>query len=119
MKKTKGEVTKQKAEHLAKAKLKKERREEQERNVAAKKTKEDFVSEDEDGDWDGEADVSEVSDSDEESMEEEARQTTRPAKRRKVSIKPHDEGRNTLDDHKRATRIFTASKLSRAGRQSK
>ncbi|KAF8905992.1 Brix domain-containing protein [Gymnopilus junonius] len=104
VKKSKKEVALQNAEHAAKAKLRKERREEQERNVqrkkaASEKTKaegadEDELSEDEDadendddeiGEWNEEEDISEGED-DEES-EDESSEDERPTKKVKLRKK--------------------------------
>ncbi|KDR81445.1 hypothetical protein GALMADRAFT_239363 [Galerina marginata CBS 339.88] len=97
VKKSKKEIAAQKAEHAAKAKLKKERREEQERNVQRKATgKADAEEMDgeasEDGNddgigmWDEEEDISDGEDeepgSDDESSEDE-----RPAKKVKIREK--------------------------------
>lgn len=91
VKKTKKEVSQQKAEHTAKAKLKKQRRDEQERNVAAKKgktEKKDESDEEEGSDgeqWNDDADVSEVSGAEdsESEEEEEVKSRPRPFKKRK------------------------------------
>jgi ribosome biogenesis protein SSF1/2 len=80
VKKSKSEVQKQNAEHTVKAKLKKQRREEQERNVAAKKNK--LVSPSDEDDED-EADASEVFELEEESGDE-VRLPLRPTKKRKL-----------------------------------
>jgi len=86
VKKTKGETARQKADHAAKAKLKKQRREEQERNVAVKQAKENPV--DEDDEWGDDADLSEVSGDDSEENEEEVARPPRPTKKRKLPSRP-------------------------------
>jgi len=94
VKKSKKEVEVQKAEHAAKAKLKKQRREEQERNVLRKKGElkdgeKGSESEDESdglGEWDDEEDISD--DEEDASNEvEESSEGERPAKKIKVGRK--------------------------------
>ncbi|KAJ3508670.1 hypothetical protein NLJ89_g5627 [Agrocybe chaxingu] len=99
VKKTKQEIAAQKAEHATKAKLRKERREEQERNVQRKKVKaagqEKDASEDEEdsgdeddglGEWDEEEDISEGEDDEKEesASKAETSEDERPAKKVKI-----------------------------------
>ncbi|CAA7267931.1 unnamed protein product [Cyclocybe aegerita] len=97
VKKTKKEIAAQKAEHAAKAKLRKERREEQERNVQRKKAKtagqekdasegeEDSGDEDDGlGEWDEEEDISEGEEEEESASEAESSEDERPAKKVKI-----------------------------------
>jgi len=80
VKKTKNEIAKQKAEHAAKSRLKQQRREEQEKNVAAKQADENLGSKESEG-WDDEADFNEVTNSEDET---EVSTLSIPAKKRKL-----------------------------------
>jgi len=91
--KSKKEIARQKAEHAAKAKLRKQRREEQERNIAAKKSgqpetdhasssvDEEDAGADSDQDWDEEGDVEETGDSESEASSEEDDMISKPSAR--------------------------------------
>jgi len=96
VRKSKKEIESQKAEHAAKAKLKKQRREEQERNVLRKKGElkdghEDSESEGEGdglGEWDDEEDISDEGEQEDVSSgEEDSSEDEQPAKKVKLSRK--------------------------------
>jgi ribosome biogenesis protein SSF1/2 len=99
VKKSKKEALAQKAEHAARTKLKKERREEQERNVQRKLTKEKIEEEKEEmhddgwdgiGRWDDDEEISDGEDSDdpvESGSDEESSEEQRPTKRVKLREK--------------------------------
>jgi len=100
VKKSKKELVLQKVEHAAKVKLKKQRREEQERNVQRKKANVQSKTEGQDdeesgheqdddgiGIWDDEEDISEGEDEAASGSEGESSEEEPPAKRVKVSKK--------------------------------